>query len=84
MKKDKRGGSGRGQGLKPGTKHKNAVKKPSERHVVKKQVSYTPEEFKRVSEAMTRREYKNYSVFGRDATLKLTEEILTDDGSSAG
>jgi len=74
-----RGGANRNQGLRPKT-YKNALKKPSERRSVKKQVSYTPKESRRVSEALVKREYKSYNAFAREATLKLTEEILINNG----
>lgn len=82
-KKETRGGRGRNQGLRPKT-YKNALKKPEERRSVKKQVSLTPKEFPRVSEAMSVQKYKNFNEFGRDAILKLTEEILTENNSDGG
>ncbi len=72
-----RGGPGRNQGLRPGT-YKNALKKPSERRSIKKQVSYTEKEFKRLHEALVKREYKTFNAFAREATLRLTEEILVE------
>jgi len=35
-----------------------------------------PDEFRRVVEAMTAQERKNFNEFGREAILKLTDEIL--------
>jgi len=76
-KKETRGGPGRGQGLKKGTEHKNALKKSEERRSIRKMVTYTDGESVRVSEALVQREYKDFNAFAREATLKLTEDILT-------
>lgn len=69
-KKQKRGGANRNQGLRPGT-YKNAQKPPEKRHRVKKQVSYTPEEWKVIQAKIDSLDL-NFSEFARKATLNHT------------
>ena len=78
MKKETRGGPRKGAGLKKGTKHKNALKKPSERHTTQKVVTYTPCEFKLVLRAMAKRAYTKHTEFSRTAALRFANEILTE------
>jgi len=68
MKKETRGGAGRNQGLRPGT-YKNAQKPPEFKHSIKKQVSYTPEQWQRVEAKMKEYGIKKFSDYARMLTL---------------
>jgi len=74
MKKKRRGGPRKGAGLKPGTPHKNAQKLPEERHSVKKQVSYTPDEWDAI-QAKIESLSINFAEFAREATLKYDRHL---------
>ena len=62
------GGKRKGAGMKTGIK-KTKLKTPGERHSVKKYVSYTPEEWQRVSAKMKELGIQKYSVYARQTTL---------------
>ena len=73
MKKERRGGPGRNQGLRKDT-YKNAQKPPESRHSVKKYVSYTPDEWKTVQAKIERLNMKNFTEYARGATLNYEPE----------
>ena len=76
MKKAGRGGRGRNQGLRPGT-YKNAEKAPEQRHSVKQQVTYTPDEYEQAKAAMAAAGIEKHTDFARIAAIKYAAEILT-------
>lgn len=77
-KKETRGGPGRNQGLKAGTKHKNNAKLPENRHSVKRFVSYTPLQGKLFEEAANK-VHETPCEFQRKATLTRSLNVLKEE-----
>jgi hypothetical protein len=74
--KSKRGGPGRNQGLKKGTKHKNALKDKADRRSERKMVCFTPSEEERNRRAMKAVNVSVFNQFGRDAIMESVNAIL--------